>query len=139
MAGLTKETFITTMILYRPTVSAILFAPAVLGADTLNTLSQGARNMDTKIWLYSIMRVHLIVFIVRTIILKQKHFLLKRFQQKHWPKPWIKIRRVSAISEEIQRLKYFMPLRLQKQLLKMLMVEYYEYAGKQMVPYRNLI
>ncbi len=74
VAGLMKETFITTMTPCRPTVSAILFAPAVLAADTQNTPSQEARNMDTKIWPYSIMRVHLIVFIVRTIILKQKHF-----------------------------------------------------------------
>ena len=71
---------------FRQTASVISYAPVVPVADIPDMRSPEGQSTVTGIWPYSTMLVHLIVCTVRTTILRNKHFLPKRFQQKTSPK-----------------------------------------------------
>jgi hypothetical protein len=85
--GLTREICIIITIPFPQTASPILSVPPALAADIPDMRFQKDLSTATGIWPYSTMPVHLIACTVKTTILRNTHFLVKRSRQKNLPGP----------------------------------------------------
>jgi hypothetical protein len=107
--GLTREICIIITIPFPQTAWAILSVPPAPAADIPNMLFQKDLSMVTGIWPYSTMPVDLIAYTVKTTILRNAHFLLKKSPQKILPRPWTTKPIASVILAGIPHLRSSMP------------------------------